>query len=353
MSEKSDQPTEEPTARKLEKALEDGQIAFSSELIGGLIVLVGMLFFFGMGRWFFDALLRSLRERLTDFEPMISHPDTLLLAIRRNVESVGVVCLGLMLPMAAVAILAGALQTRFNLTAKPLELKWNKISPGSGLKRIFSTRALNKGALSIAKSVAIVSVAYNITVGRLEEVALSGMTSYYAMLMLGVELLLSIGFATALLLVVIGFADLGFQIWKQKKDLMMTKQEIKDENKDSDGDPHVKARIRRIQNEMSQKRVVQEVPRATVVITNPTHFAVALRYETSESMAPIVIAKGSDHLAKQIIRVARENGVAVVERKPIARFLYSNVEVGHEIPYELYQAVAEILNFIRGMDRAA
>lgn len=353
MSERTGQPTEEPTARRWEKSFQDGELAFSTELVGGLIVLVAVLFFAGMGKWFFDSILISIRERLTYFQPMISDQDAVLLAIRRNVEQVGMACLGLMLPMSAVALAVGVMQTRFNISFKPLEWKWDKMSPKKGLKKIFSTRSLNRGGLSIAKTAAIVIAAYCITLARRWEVTYSGANTYGEMVEIGAELLLAIGFATAILLVVVGVADLAFQLWKQKKDLMMTKQEVKEESKESDGDPQVKARIRRIQGEMARKNVMQEVPKATVVITNPTHFAVALRYDTSESDAPVVIAKGADHLAKQIIKVAKENGVAVVERKPVARFLYANVKVGGQIPYELYQAVAEILNFIRKSDQAA
>jgi flagellar biosynthetic protein FlhB len=353
LSEQNGDPTEEPTARRWEKAFEEGQLAFSTELMGGLIVLVAMIFFLGMGRWFFDSILNTIRQRLTFFDPMIAEPETILLAVRQNIEQVGWACLGLMLPLAAVSVVAGTLQTKFNLTSKPLELKWSKASPIAGFKRIFSTRALNRGAIAIAKSAAIVAASYYITVARFKEISLSGSLTYGQMLVVGAELILAIGFATAILMVVIGLIDLAFQIWKQKKDLMMTKQEVRDENKENDGDPQIKARIRKLQSEMARKRVVQEVPKATVVITNPTHFAVALRYDPEVSAAPIVIAKGADHLAFQIIRVAKESGVAVVERKPVARFLYANVKVGGEIPMDLYQAVAEILNFIRRAEKVA
>ena len=353
MAERTNQPTQEPTPRRWEKAFEDGEIAFSSELIGGLIVLVAMFFFLGLGRWFFDALITTIRERLTFFEPMIIHPETVLFAFRRNLEQVGVACLGLMLVVAAVTLLAGTLQTRFNLSFKPLELKWNRISPQNGFKRIFSTRALNRGLISIAKTAAIVAAAYYITMGRSIEISQAGMKTFGEMLLVGAHLILAIGFTTAILMVLIGLVDLGFQLWKHKKDLMMTMQEVKDENKDTVGDPQIKARIRRLQNELSRKRVVQEVPKASVIITNPTHYAVALKYDPAVSNAPIVIAKGSDFLAMQIIQVAKQSGVPVVERKPIARFLYAHVKVGREIPYELYQSVAEILNFIRELDRAA
>ena len=353
MSERSDQPTEEPTARRLQKALEDGQLAFSNELVGGLIILVAMLFFMGMGRWFFDSMLSAIRERLSFFDPMLSHPDSILLAVRRNLEQVGYACLGLMLSLALIVVAAGLMQTRFNISFKPLELKWNKLSIQTGLKRIFSTRSLNTLAISLAKTAAIVAVGWFLTMAEIQQVTYSGVTTFGQMIGIGAKLCLNIGFATAILLVAIGCVDLGFQLWKQQQDLMMTRQEIKEENKDSDGDPQMKARIRRLQTEMSKKRVSHEVPKATFVVTNPTHFAVALKYDPEVSAAPIVIAKGSDFLAKQIIRIARESGVPVVERKPVARFLYANVKTGGEIPMDLYQAVAEILNFIRTTNQSA
>ena len=353
MSEQSEQPTEEPTARRWQKAFEDGQLAFSSELIGGLIILVAMLFFMGMGKSFFDSILVSIRERLSFFHPMLAHPETILLAMRRNMEQVGMACMGLMIPIALVTVAAGLMQTRFNLSFKPLEMKWSKLSLQSGVKRIFSTTSLNRLAVSLTKTVAIVAVAWYMTIGDMQPITMSGAMTFGQMLGVGAGLCLNIGMATALLMVVIGCIDLGFQIWKQRQDLLMTRQDIKDESKDSDGDPQMKARMRRLQSEMSQKRVSQEVPNATVVITNPTHFAVALKYDPEVSAAPIVVAKGGDFLAKQIIKIAKESGVPVVERKPVARFLYAHVKTGGEIPTEIFKAVAEILNFIRTAEYAA
>lgn len=353
MSEKSDQPTEEPTARRLAKALEDGQIAFSTELIGGLVVLVAVLFFFGMGRWFFEAIMTSLRERLTFFDSMIQSPENILLAMRRGMTEMGMACLGLMIPLMLIIVLSGTLQTRFNISMKPMEWKLDKMSPMKGFKRIFSTRALMKGFVSISKATAIIVSAWIISIARMKQLALSGTGTYGDMINTGSDLILTIGFSTAFLLIFIGAIDLGFQIWKQNKDLMMTRQEVNEEGKESEGDPMIKARIRKLQSEMAKKRVIQEVPNASVIITNPTHFAVALRYEQGETSAPVVIAKGSDYLAKQIIRVAREHGIAVVERKPVARFLYAHTKVGQEIPQQLFGVVAEILNFVNSTKRAA
>lgn len=353
MSERTGQPTEEPTQRRWEQAFEEGQLAFSSELVGGLVVLAGILFFMLAGKWFFGRILVSIQESLTFFDPMIEYPDAVLGALRRSTIKVGVACMGLMAATGLLALVAGTLQTRFNISTKALEFKWSKMSPKSGLKRLFSTRSLNRGAVSSLKAAAIVVASYWITNAEMERISVAGLTSYGHMISVGCSIILQISIVAAILMVVVGCADLAFQIWKQRQDLMMTKQEVRDEQKDIEGDPQIRARIKKLQSEMSRQKIVQEVPKASVVVTNPTHFAVALRYDPSKSGAPIVVAKGADHLAKQIIKIAKESGVAVVERKPVARFLYANVKVGREIPYELYQAVAEILNYIRRMGHAA
>ncbi|MEL7497698.1 MAG: EscU/YscU/HrcU family type III secretion system export apparatus switch protein [Planctomycetota bacterium] len=349
MSERTDQPSEEPTLRRWQKAFEDGQLAFSSEAIGAVIILTATLWALGYGEYFVETIRRSILVRLTYFDPMIESPETIVLAIRQTVFGMGAAIMPLLLTFSAMIIFVGVLQTRFNISTKPLELKWDKLSPWKGLKRLFSTRTLNRTALSILKATAIILSSYWVVMAYRNEITMSVLMDYRAVLMLGGSMMLRIGFLTAAFLVVLGLADVAFQFWKQYQDLMMTKQEIRDEQKDAEGDPQLRARIRRVQTEMSQSRAVQEVPSATVVITNPTHFAVALRYLPGESSAPIVIAKGADHLAKRIIAIAKENDVAVVERKPVARFLYANVEIGAEIPFEMYHAVAEIMNFIRAL----
>lgn len=348
-----DQKTEEPTPRRLEKALEEGQIAFSSELLGGLTLLTGLLFFLLMGRWFFEILQNMIRERLYFMQPMIEFPESILLAIRRNLVQIGWACLGVVAPIITVILMASLLQTRFNLSLKPLELKWKKLSPLQGWKRIFSIRSLNRGWVAVAKATALVLAAYLLVSSQLMQISASGRSSLDFAIQSGSQLILTIGILAAILMVVVGIADYGFQWWKQRQDLKMTLQEVRDENKEMEGDPQVKARIRRVANEISKKRMMQAVPQATVIITNPTHYAVALRYQPEESAAPIVIAKGVDHLALQMIKIGKEHGVAVVERRAVARYLYHQANIGQEIPYEMFQAVAEILNFIQQLDRTA
>ena len=160
------------------------------------------------------------------------------------------------------------------------------------------------------------------------------------------ETVLDMGFRIAILYIVVGVADYAYRKWKFHKDMMMTKQEVKDEYKNSEGDPQIKGKIRQKMREVSQRRMMQAIPQADVVITNPTHFAVALKYDLEIATAPIVVAKGADLLAQKIKDIARENEVEIVENKPLARMIYHNVELGSMIPPELYQAVAEVLAFV-------
>jgi len=168
-------------------------------------------------------------------------------------------------------------------------------------------------------------------------------------MLVNLVILMLIGVASGL--VILGTGDFAFQKWKHLEDMKMSRQELMDERKEDEGDPHFRARRKRIQREMSQRQMLQDVSSATVVVTNPTHFAVALKYEGTGMNAPVVVAKGQDHLARKIIQIARTHNVAIVERKPLARALYDNVPVGQEIPLELYQTVAEVLSYIHSIDR--
>ena len=349
----SDQRTEQPTPRRLERAVEEGQIAFSSELMGALLVFAGVLFFFFFGKWFFDLILTAIRERLTYFSPMIEHPRTLLLAIKRNLGQFALGTCFLMITVAMVSMAAGAFQTKFNISFKPLTLDLKKLDPLKGIQRIFSTRSIARGLVAIAKSTAIIVVSWLIVQGKLDQIQNSGQLTFAEAIGLTCNLIFAIGFSAAVLMTMIGLLDYAFQVWKQHQDLRMSIQEIRDEHKEVEGDPMVKARIRRLQNDRVRSRMLQDVPQATVVVRNPTHFAVALRYDPEESEAPVVIAKGKDYLALKIIEIAERHEIAVVEKKQLARFMFSNVEVGSPIPIEIYHAVAEIINFVRRANAAA
>ncbi|MEL6106407.1 MAG: flagellar biosynthesis protein FlhB [Planctomycetota bacterium] len=348
-----DQRTENATPQRLNKARQEGQVAFSPEFVSGLMLTAGVLLFWMFGLVFFGVFGETISVRLTIFEPMIVDPRQTITALIGDVVRVGLVVLGFILAIAMVATGCGLLQTNFNFSLKPLELKFNKLDPNAGIKRIFSSRSVVRGALSIFKATILLLIVYLVARSRIEQIAVASFGSYHELMLQMSGILLHAAFAVAGMMAIVGIVDFAYQRWKHAQDMKMSLRDIKDENKESEGDPLVRARVRRIQAEMGRKRMLADVPKASVVITNPTHFAVALQYDRENMSAPVVIAKGADHLARKIIEIAEENGVAVVQRKPVARFLYSNVEIGNPIPFELYQVVAEILNFVQRMRSAA
>ena len=258
--------------------------------------------------------------------------------------------LGIILPImligVAVAVIGDLLQVKWKPTAKPLKPKFSKLDPTKGIKRIMSLNSLVELFKSILKLILIGIICYTYLkdkvflifsfydLGLMKAIALIGNT------------IIDLGIRVSAVYITIAGADFGYQKWKFHKDMMMSKQEVKDEYKNAEGDPQVKGKIKQKMMEASRRRMMQELPKADVVITNPTHYAVAIRYEPTERDAPYVIAKGEGYLAQKIKDVARENKIEIYENKPVARMLYHNVEIGESVPPELYQAVAEILAFV-------
>lgn len=252
-----------------------------------------------------------------------------------------------MLPFMAfgfvVTLLVSIVQVGWKVSTKPMKPELSKLNPLNGFKRIFSKDSLFELVKSILKIVIIIYIAYTSIKDNANDLfALYDLGLNQAVALVG-TLIINTGIKISIVYLVIGLADFIYQKHKFNEDMKMTKQEVKDEYKNTEGDPQIKGRQRRKMQEVSQKRMMQDVPKADVVITNPTHFAVALKYEAEVSSAPVVLAKGEDYLAQKIKEVARENKIEIVENKPLARMLYHNVDVGAEIPPELYQAVAEVL----------
>ncbi|MEZ6095634.1 MAG: EscU/YscU/HrcU family type III secretion system export apparatus switch protein [Pirellulaceae bacterium] len=339
MSEDQDQKTEAPTQRRIQKAFEEGQIGFSSDLLGGLILLIGICYFWLFGGMLFGQLRTNLRVRLLEFDEALLYPERLPDLIVFAFASLVGVILGLLAPLFCVSLLSGGLQTRFNLTMKPLQLKFDRFNPVSGFKKLFSLRAVMRGVTAVAKAAVVATVSYLVIHSELDSITTSGFGSLSMAIALVTRLTLVVSITIAALMVLVGVGDLAFQKWKQYQDLRMSIKDIRDEFKEDNGDPLLKARMRQLAAEMTKKTIAKEVPGATVVVTNPTHFAVALKYDREKNPVPVVVAKGTDHLAKQIIALAKENNVPVVERKPVARYLYAKVNVGQSIPFEMYQAL--------------
>ena len=344
--------TEEPTSKKLEDARKDGNVAKSQELSNAVSLIAFFLTLrlagIAIGENFLD-LFRYVYGIIPDFTVLIngavsqkSFDNILRFAILR----MAVIVLPIFAVGVVVAVATNMLQFKWKVTTKPLQPKFSKLNPASGIKRIFSKKKLVDLALAIAKLVIIFGVVWNYIQG------MGGLISlfYDMQVNTGVGetciIIIDLGLRISFIYLLVAILDLIYQRRKFHKDMMMTKQEVKDEYKNSEGDPQIKGKIKQRMMDASRRRMMQAVPEADVVITNPTHFAVALKYDISITDAPFVIAKGQDFLAKKIKDEAREAGVEIVENKPLARMLYHNVELGGKIPPELYQAVAEVLAFV-------
>ena len=248
-----------------------------------------------------------------------------------------------------VTALISVIQVGWKVTGKPLQPKFDKLNPINGFKRIFSKDSIFELVKSILKIFVIVYVAYTSIRGHAQDIFILYEIPLMQAIMLCGTVIINAGLKISLVYLVIGLADFIYQKYRFNEDMKMTKQEVKDEFKNTEGNPEIKGRQRQRMREASRRRMMQDVPKADVVITNPTHFAVAIKYDAETSKAPVVLAKGEDYLAQKIKEAAREHHIEIVENKPLARMLYANVDIGQEIPPELYQAVAEILAMVYNM----
>ena len=341
--------TEPATSKKLDDVRKEGQVAKSKELISAVSLLalfVLIKVYIGIVG---EKLLKVFQDFYNTFDKIISSSATglpmnlSLEAVKQMLISIVLIAAPFLIVAVIIAFLLNVLQQKWMVTAKPLQPKASKISPLSGFKRIFSVKQLVELLKAISMMAVIGIVAYQTIKDKLPLIlTFYNIPLYTAIAAVG-NILVDMGIRVSAVFLIIGFADLIFQRHKFKTDNMMTKQEVKDEFKNSEGDPQVKGQVKRRMMEISRRRMMEALPEADVVITNPTHFAVALKYEPNSGKAPVVIAKGADYLAFQIKDKAKEYHIEIVENKPLARILYHNVDIGMEIPPELYQVVAEIL----------
>lgn len=340
------QKTEEPTAKRREEAHKKGQVAFSREVTSFLILCVLAITISG----FAPSMLHNARLLL---EPFITRPDSFILDPNGVSDVLMNSILGglkiLILPMAGtifVVLMSSLLQNGVIFTAEPIMPKLSKISPLGGLKRMFSARSLAEFLKGIVKIIIVGVVGFVAVYPELSHIRQLPNSTAEAMMsyLQSTCLKLLIGILIAMFFIAI--LDFFFQRWQLTKQLRMTKQEIKDEYKQTEGDPMVKQRLKALRQERARQRMMAAVPEADVVITNPTHFAVALKYDSQVMKAPIVVAKGQDLIAQRIRDVAKENDVPIVENKPLAQALYKSVKIDEEIPIVHYEAVAKIISYV-------
>jgi flagellar biosynthesis protein FlhB len=338
--------TEDATPRRLEEARKQGDVARSADL-AQVFALAGSFGAIAIGGGYFA---RNLGEQLL---PFIAHPDTIELRgaagsqVAWQVLTAGAPALLAVLGATTLAGVSGnVLQIGFMFTTAKLQPNLSKLSPGAGLKRVFGLDGFMNFLRSVLKVLLTGAVAWWVLAPKAQE--MPGLISLGPMALLNYSAGLgrSLMFAVLCLLAMGGLLDFIWQRQRFAERMKMTKEEQKEDFKQSEGDPHVKARQRQIRNERARRRMIQAVPKATVVVVNPTHYAVALRYEQGETPAPECVAKGVDAVALKIREVAEEHGVPVIEDPPLARALYANVEVDQIIPQQHYEAVAKIIGFI-------
>jgi flagellar biosynthetic protein FlhB len=341
--------TEQATQKKLNDARKDGKVAKSKELTSAFMLvtlfLILKIFISYMGNNFV-SLFSLVYNRLSDYinpaevgftsNAVSAFMMQMLLQILLDVWP-------FFLFGVAIALVISIIQVGWKVTTKPLQPNISKFNPISGFKRIFSKDSLFNLVMAIIKVTVIALIAYFSIRKKANELFILYEISLNQAIALVGDIILNTGLRISLVYLIVGLVDYVYQKHKFSEDMKMTKQEVKDEYKNTEGDPQIKGQQRRKMQEASQRRMMQDVPKADVVITNPTHLAVALKYDANTGKAPVVLAKGEDYLAQKIKEKAKENHVEIVENKPLARMLYHNVEIGEEIPPELYQAVAEVL----------
>lgn len=340
--------TEKPTSHKLGKARDEGQVAISKEIGTAVLFICGFLTLKAFGSYMYEnsvAIFQYSYNLIADIDA-ISNKSYLIELIIYILLQILLICLPIFAVLMIVGLIASVVQVGWHPTLKPIKPKFSAFNPVNGFKRIFSVNSLIELVKSLLK---LFLVSYVIYFGLKDEITIIPtlmLMDIKASFIYIADLSLSLGIKVGVYYIIIAALDYAYQKYSHIKKLKMSKQEVKDEMKQMMGDPQVKGKIKRKMQEVSMRRMMQQVPEADVIITNPTHYAVAIKYDAEKASAPLVTAKGVDHLARRIKEVAKENKVEIVENRPLARALYNTVDIGKEIPPELYQAVAEVLAFV-------
>lgn len=342
--------TEEPTAKKRADARKKGQVGRSQELNTAFVLLVG---FFSL-KLLWDSIYLSIATYTTyvfsnlnqtvDTENIIRIFIGIIIVLAKTAFPI-------MLFIMVIGLAINFFQVGLNFSAESIEFKLDKLNPINGFGRIFSKRALVELAKSFFKIIVIGFFLYRFIHEQILAMPQFMFFDLTTSLALVAEIIFQMAFIVIGVIMIMAFCDYGYQRWQTTQDLKMTKQEVKDEMKQTEGDPQIKGKIRQKQRQMAMARMMKEVPKADVIITNPTHYAVALSYEQG-MVAPTVVAKGQDLVAQRIKEIGRDAHVPIIENKPLARTLYAAVQVGDAVPHELYQAVAEVLAYVYRLKHA-
>ena len=338
--------TEEPSAQRLEDFRSEGQVAQSKELTSLIVLLATMAACWGFGGELMQSYADFMRKMFVEMAIVEFSTERAGVILMMCVREAGKVVMPIALTGFVAGILGSVLQFGFLFTWTPLEPQLDRINPISGFGRVFSIPAVVEGIKSVFKLVAVISVTYILLKKEiLGSPGVMEMEGGQFIAYMGTTAFRLVG-SVCIGLFVVAALDFAYQKFRYQKSLMMSKQEVKQESKQREGDPLLKARIKSLQRERSRKRMMKDVPKADVIVTNPTHIAVALKYDAEKMAAPRVVAKGADLVAQRIKDIARKNGIPLVENVPLARALHKSVKIGGSVPRPLYQAVAEVLAYV-------
>ncbi len=338
--------TEKATPRKRQKAREKGQAAKSVEITSVIVLLTGSVAMYIFGHYFYSNLLGIMRSSFT-FNTVLDFDLSYCISFIGKVTIKFVfIILPLLGALFLAALAANFMQVGFLFSFGPIEPKLSKLSFIKGLKKLFSLRSFVELIKSILKLIIIGLVAYFVIAGQINHALTLQSADVAHIFVFILKVFFKIFIWVLLIMGALAALDYAFQKWLSEKDLKMTKQEVKEEAKQTEGDPQLKSKIRNIQYQTAKKRMMKEIPKADVVITNPTHLALALKYDPISMKAPKVVAKGAGSIAERIKKMAAMHNIPVVENRKLAQNLYKVVDVGEEIPSDMYKAVAELLAYI-------
>jgi flagellar biosynthetic protein FlhB len=347
MAEQNDQDkTEAPTDKRRTESRSEGNVAKSMEINSVLVLLVSVLYLRIFGQTMVDQIAGEIRYYCDLIGNPPSDIGSIALLFRHSLWTLALTTLPISLVIMAVGILANYFQVGLLFTWKPLTPKLSKIDPIAGFKRLFSMRSIVETIKSAVKIIIIGFVSYTVIRNEFDSFLILANTSVEAIWAFTLAVSYKVIMWIIILLILMAILDYLYQKWEHEKNLKMTREEVKEERKQMEGDPEVKGRIKRLQREMARRRMFKEVPKATVVVTNPTYIAIAIRYEHDEMETPKVLAKGKRLMAERIKQVAKECNIPIIEDKPLARAMYDKVEPGDDIPVEFFTAVAEILAYV-------
>jgi len=334
--------TEEPTPKKIEDARKEGNVAKSQDVVAVVTLVVGIVVLIFYLKYLFYKVMDFYVYYISFISHQFNKDDIINLVIKSTLEII-ILLIPFLVAIILAAIIGNIAQFGFLFTPKAIMPKFSKLNPITGLKNLFSKKKLFEGIKMTLKVAISFGVGFHLFLGWLNEIPKLELFPLLTQIKWILDKSIILAFTMIGVFLIFAAIDFAFQKYTYKKSLKMSKQEIKEEMKNSEGNPEIKAKIRQIQMKMASQRMMKDVPTADVVVTNPTHYAVAIKYNSNEDSAPKVVAKGVDYLAQKIKEIARENDVMIVENKPLARQLYAEVEIGEYIPEKLYKAVVEVL----------